>query len=211
MDLVQELPFNTALVSVPLPGSVIAASILHSRHYVTANPTAAAENPTNLPGGYLQTDDKIVFNSQTNDVTHIAGELFIADKLYLCAVPYYHLIEGLDDIKPLYEYAQQQIQLKNSFFLINQELAQETKQIIINYYSKFILFNILTKVSFEDIDVDHSGSISKEELLLLADKYHMREVGELLVDALMSAADINGDGSIDKNDIQLLAKSMVQL
>lgn len=209
MDLVQELPFHTGLVSVPLPGSVIAESVLFSRQYVTTHPTAAAEaNPTNLPGGYLQTDDKIKFSSTSNEITHIANEVINNDKLYQCAVPYYHLIEGLDDIKPLHKYAQEQIKLKNPFFLINQEIMQETKQIIINYYSKYILFDILTKIPFDEIDRDRSGSISKDELLLLAESFHMREVGELLVDALMSAADSDGSGSINKQEIQQLAESI---
>lgn len=207
--MVQELPFNTALVVVPLPGSVIAQSIAHSRNYVFANPTAAAaENPTNLPGGYLQTDDKIQYDAATNTVTHIAGAPLIPDKLYQCAVPYYPLIQGLDNITPLHEYAVQQIQLKNSSFLITEESTQESKQIIMNYYSKYILFNLLTQTSFDEIDIDHSGTITKEELLIYADKYHMREVGELMVDALMNAADADGSGCISKKEIQLLAKSI---
>ena len=159
-DLQFELPFDNPLVAIPLPGSVIDDCITSSRQFAWKDEAAALKIEKNCPGGYLQADDSITWDSKTNKVISIHDQPLDPNKLYYTVVNYCTAFEGLDKVIPLKEYVQGQVKKANPAFNIDKEKAQEQKHIIIQHFAKFILFSILTKQTFEEFDKDNSGTYS---------------------------------------------------
>lgn len=91
-----EIPFPTEMIVAKLSGQCISDAISYTRAF-------ALQNPPVEKGGYLQTDDRIVWDAATNTVTHIAGEPIDLTRIYGVAMNRMNM-QGLDDIKPLVVY-----------------------------------------------------------------------------------------------------------
>ena len=74
-DLKAEMPFSTLIVVLNLPGQVCADMISHTRAYALQSPPVAK-------GGYIQTDDGVVWDRESNKVLQINGMPLQVDRIY---------------------------------------------------------------------------------------------------------------------------------
>jgi hypothetical protein len=175
-------------------------------------------------GGYLQADDGITWDAATNTVTAISGRPWPpqpvpqpvqvegsapaepaqpAEPLYSLAISL-AVLQGLDDNKPI-------VELVKSFpagrLASLGEGAADLNNTIVSYFAKFILYDIIMRHNFDEIDADHDGFISREELTAAAQREHAG-ISALLVDKLFNIADEDGSGSISRNECLKVSQSM---
>lgn len=195
-DLMTELPFQIKLVVVQLPGKVIVNAISFSR-------VNASKEPPVEYGGYLQCDEGIVWNAETNTVTAIKGQPIQAEQLYSVALPF-AILQGLDNNQPIVEFVKS---YPPDRLEVLSEGAIDLNNLIISYFAKFILYDIIMHHNFDDIDANHDGKISKEELKAVAEREHPG-ISALLVEKLFKIADEDDSGFIDREEILKLSTSL---
>ncbi len=59
----------------------------------------------------------------------------------------------------------------------------------------------MSAAGFDEIDADKSGTISKVELETALQKHYGYDLGKLVIDNLMSVANLNGDELIDRTEL----------
>ena len=90
-DLAGELPYETEIVSVLMPGAVLEAAIAWSRNGV---------NDAEPSGAFLQCDNGLCCKQRGKDrwvIESVRGEVFNPSRAYLVALPY-HTLHGLDKV-----------------------------------------------------------------------------------------------------------------
>jgi len=116
-DLTRELPYDTPIVVVPLPGRVleeaIHASRTHARASTSGNAADAAESgASDERAAFLQLDNELIVWAETDPSTRqkrwrvrsVHGEPFDPDRTYRVAC-LYHALLGLDAIAPLMDWS----------------------------------------------------------------------------------------------------------
>jgi len=191
-NLKQEIPFDTIIVNIELPGSVITNMIEYTRAF-------ALQEPPVEKGGYLQTDDDIIWNSKKNKVIEINRNPVKPDQLYSVSINQM-ILEGLDNIEPIVNYIK-----TNPKAYKTAESGTGLKEIIVSHFSKLLLLELLRESGdFNSVlDRDGDGKLNKEEVIEI-----MKSTGSkssMLVDNLFNICDTNSDGFIDKDEINQLA------
>ncbi|KAI9309931.1 Metallo-dependent phosphatase-like protein [Obelidium mucronatum] len=200
-DLVGEMPFNSEIGQYQLPGRVINDVLSFSR-------AAALENPPVEKGGYMQSCDAIVWDPIENQVVSINGEPLEMNRLYNTAVSY-QTVAGLDNIEPLLTYLGVDPDTSNSTG--NQEYDFiGAKELIVSYFCLAIWQDMLLSVSFETMDQDKGGNLSKEEVYAAFERHYEGDfkLSRVVVDNLFAMVDLNEDGEISLTEFQRLKDCM---
>lgn len=153
-------------------------------------------------GGYLQTDDKLQWDAETNVVTAINGQPIVEEQLYSLGIGF-AILQGLDNNEPIVEFVKT---IPADTLASLQEGSTDLNNLIIAHFAKVILYDIIMNHHFDDMDADKDGNISKEELSLVA-QASQPGVGSLLVDKLFNIADEDGSGFISRDEMRRLVLS----
>ena len=151
-------------------------------------------------GGYLQTDEKIKWDVETNVVTEINGQPVVDEQLYLLGIPF-AVLQGLDNNAPIVEFAKT---LSADTLASLGEGASDLNNMIVSHFAKFILYDIIMNHNFEEIDANKDGTVTKDELAVIAQASHPG-IGSLLVEILFKIADEDGSGLITKDEMLRVA------
>lgn len=199
-DLVAEIVFDTFIIEIELPGSVIDEMVRYTRGF-------ALQRPPQETGGYLQTDDSVTWDSVANRVTHIAGTPLDPARVYRVAVTY-AMLTGMDNIIPLMSY-KASLPATDRLRVVDDEAGVEAKQLLVRYFARNMLVSLFSGLDLEDLDAtkgeDGDGSnlrISKLQLQELAVAKFGDEVkSSLVINNLFAIADADQSGFIDKREL----------
>ncbi|KAI8617574.1 Metallo-dependent phosphatase-like protein [Chytriomyces sp. MP71] len=190
LDLQTEMPFANEIITLELPGHVIADMVKFSR-------APALQNPPVEKGGYLLVCDQVTWDSASNQVLDIAGKPLGKDRMYkvtTCQL----LTTGLDDIKPLLEYLG---------FKGKQDASKHVdligaKEIIVAHFAEAIWFDFLVGERFEDLDRHHEGFVTKEELLAEMTEHFEGDnsLSQAVFENVSAVADVDGTGKITRDE-----------
>ncbi|KAJ3070623.1 hypothetical protein HDU98_006352, partial [Podochytrium sp. JEL0797] len=202
MDLEAEMPFPSEMSLHKLPGRVINAILAFSR-------APALQTPPIEKGGYMQSCDAIKWDPVSNRVISIHGEPLDPERLYATAISY-QTVAGLDNIEPLLEHLG-----IDPNYPLSANGSQEydfigAKELIVSRFCLSIWHDMLLSESFDGIDSDRSGAISKDEIYAAFCKHYQGDeaLSQVVVDNLFSMADASGDGMISRDEflsLQLFA------
>jgi 5'-nucleotidase len=193
-DLKNEIPFSTDMTVCSIPGSVLEAMIQNSRKGSYHNPPIAS-------GGYLHTcrNVEILENSgdETLRIESIAGVPFERNTSYLTALPM-QFFDGIDNHVPLLEWV---VACDKPPFS-SDEATVPAKMVLVQVFAATMW---LQMGSFEEIDVNHDGVISRDEVRarLLSVCGHSEHVADLIVDNVFSICDLDDDGSISRTEMMI--------
>jgi Ca2+-binding EF-hand superfamily protein len=81
------------------------------------------------------------------------------------------------------------------------DAAIPAKIVLVQIFSALIWMHL---GSFEDIDSDHDGVLSRAEVKARAAQIYGPQVADLVVDNIMSVADMNGDGYISPLEMMIV-------
>ncbi|NER19429.1 MAG: bifunctional metallophosphatase/5'-nucleotidase [Symploca sp. SIO1C2] len=207
-DLLEELPFDTEIALIQVPGSVLQKAITESR----STPEQEAPN-------FLHADlDVVIEDYPSLKITSINHAPFDPQKLYNVGI-YQFLLTGMNEIKSLLYYVnanggapplEQCLPAKN---LIMESCMKDAWRVIVNYdewdsnddgqISKEELGKALKK-SFAFLDKNQDGQISPEELQsALAQRTGRNNKG--LVSMMFETLDADGDGMVSMDELASLA------
>lgn len=205
--LKSEIPFETSIITVNLPGHVINDMIAFSR--------APALEPVPVEkGGYIQTDDSVWWDKRKNQLLKLNNKELKPERMYFCAINE-GMLAGLDNIAPLLQWKADNIHLYPCL-LKTAEAGVGAKQLIVSHFSRLLLLSILQVHNFSDIDTDNDDRITKTELTnfiqsnVTASKSTEidssaasgnSKMTSMLIDNLFMIADANNDGYITKSEI----------
>ncbi|KAL7571301.1 hypothetical protein ACA910_008953 [Epithemia clementina (nom. ined.)] len=240
-DLKAELPFSTEMAAAHIPGHVLQAMLVHSRQ-------GALQTPPVERGGYLHTCTNICYNHRTQTIERIGSEPFDPTQEYWVTFPA-NFLQGIDNHVPLLEWAAQQQERKpllpqpqegtidagerivaspSSPPILSNEAARPCKLVIVEVFSALIWLQL---GSFEDLDVDRDGHVTRAEVkkrlaqvLAPPPKDKMKDVPnssneneqknddqddddgivDLVVDNIMSVADLDGNGRISPLELMVV-------
>lgn len=191
--LKSEIPFDTCITVVPLPGSVIAGMVEFTRAFSLLSPPVEK-------GAYLQTDDRVGWDRDTNKVTEVCGLPLIPEKIYRVGCNH-GMLQGLDNVVPLTEYMAKcppDHEIHKS-----PEGSHNAKEVIVSHFSQLLLFDMVSKAGgFESIDANSDDVITKEELAsAMAMSGHGNGATKILIDNLFACVDADGNGLISKSEV----------
>lgn len=192
-DLKSEIPFDSKVTVVPLPGRVINEVVAFTRQF-------ALQDPPVEKGMYAQLDDGMTWSKETNAVLTIAGAPLEPEKIYRCAVLYLVAMKGIDGVEPLADWVKENAE-GNPEVQTDEEAAPGAKEVLVEHFSRAVWWNVVKAAGFDEIDRDSSGTITREELSKALEEYYGHDMGHLVLDNLMSVADANGDGVIDRMEL----------
>jgi hypothetical protein len=179
-DLKKEIPFDTEMVVVSLPGSVVVEAVKASR-------SRARKDPPEDWGGYMQLDDGFKWDAETNSVTNINNMPIDTCKLYQVGVILLSL-NGMNRNQPLIDWAN-----ANAGKIPPEEAARHAKDLIVERCS----MEIITRLGdFQELDIDGDGQLSMNEIKNAMSKFLKREVTEMEVVNFMDAIDKDKSGSL---------------
>ena len=178
-DLKAEIAFSTNLVAVKLPGKVIEKMITESRDGIRQDPPVAR-------GGYLHHCDKVDYDNESCKIISIRGVAFDPDALYLTALPA-QFFEGIDNHVPLLEWAQ------HNNVQVDDECGKPAKLAMVEMFAALMWLQL---GSFDDIDTDGDGVLTHEEVKSRAAEVFGQDIADLVMESVMSVADLSGDGTI---------------
>lgn len=144
-----EIPFPAEMCVVSMPGAVLQAAVAWGRRLAVQDPPVSS-------GGFLQADDRLVFDDRTRMITHVAGAPFDPARLYKVAAMYF-LFHGIDNIVPFVQWrADNPASVPSS-----PEAARPAKLVLVEYFAAALL---LQMGSFLQLDANCDGRISAAEL-----------------------------------------------
>jgi hypothetical protein len=132
----------------------------------------------------------------------LKGQPFDPDELYLTALPG-KFFKGMDNHAPLLEWA------KENNILVDEDNGRMAKELIVELFSALLW---LEMGSFETIDKDGDGVLTREEVRQRSAEVFGEEVADLVVDSVFSVADLNHKGFITPIDmmvVQFVASDML--
>jgi len=217
-DLYKELPWETEMAIVDLPGSVLEAAVRFSR-------SKEGEKP-----GFLHFDSGTLIDEQHN-VVSINGEALQLNKVYKVAV-LVHLLNGMDNVQPLADHVR-----VSGMMVPSDEACKPAKVAILTLIFKTAWRNIYKMLQLplrtKDQTLEAWRFQIKEQLrkegMLEKDcnismerlRTELRKDFELeeqisgmtgladrempFVDAMLKALDANGDGEISIEELEILA------
>jgi Ca2+-binding EF-hand superfamily protein len=170
-------------VVVEIPGRVLSDTIAYGRQ----------ENFGT--GGYIHHCDSIEWDFEKNCIHTIQGKSMVPDQMYLTALPG-KAFSGMDNLVPLLEWAKTQTSLA-----CHDEAGRPAKMLIVELFSALLW---LEMGSFEDIDADGDGILTRAEVKQQAAKVFGEEVADLIVESIMNVADLNHTGTISALDMMVV-------
>jgi Ca2+-binding EF-hand superfamily protein len=191
-DLKSEMPFDSVVADIPLPGRIINETVRFTRQF-------ALQDPPVEKGSYMQLDDNMKWDEATNTVTHIGGQPFDPDKIYECVVLWGVAMEGIDRVTPLHDYCKEH--LADSLFPHDADVGRPAKQVLVDYFGRAVWWHVIESVGFSGIDQDGDGRISEQELADTIHKELKGDLGDLVIKNILSMADLDGDGFICKQEL----------
>jgi len=194
-NLKTEMPFDSVVVDVPLPGKVINETVSFCRQF------ALLEQPVEK-GSYMQLDDGMVWDPESNTVTHIGREPLDPDRIYDCVVLWQVAMEGIDKVTPLFEYCKEHF--SDSKFPHDADVGRPAKQVLVDYFGRSIWWHVIEAAGgFSGLDVDGDGKITEQELSVAVHKCPSLEgdLGDLVIKNVMAMADLDHDGTICKSEL----------
>mmetsp|Transcript_27926 Transcript_27926/g.46196 ORF Transcript_27926/g.46196 Transcript_27926/m.46196 type:complete len:325 (+) Transcript_27926:3-977(+) len=187
-DLKAEIPFQVGITAVSLPGQVLEDVINHSRRQ-------ARQSPPVTSGGYIQTCDNIEFDEEQQKIISIQGEPFDPERHYLTSFPT-NWFAGMDGHTPLLEWAK-----GTPFEHAKESSSRQVKEVIVELFAALLWLEI---GSFDELDTDGDGFLSREEIREASLKIFGDDVADLVVDNVFSVADCDGDGKISIVDMMVV-------
>lgn len=184
-DLKAELVYSTKMVVANLPGKVLQETLQYSRRFAKEGIAF---------GGYLHTSRTTILSEDDDDTTikSIMGEPFDPERNYLTAFPYV-LLEGLDDQKPLLEWAATP---EAQPYLPSHHTAIPAKIVLVECMAA--LFWLQYTRSFQDM-AQEDGKIGPDDVRQkMRDLYGNQNdvAADLMADSVFLLADRDGDGTI---------------
>jgi 2',3'-cyclic-nucleotide 2'-phosphodiesterase (5'-nucleotidase family) len=186
-DLKAEIPFPTGMVACYMPGRVLEATIRNSRQ-------GARQQPPVAKGGYLHACNNIHYNDEKECIERIGKAPFHPDQAYLTTLPL-KFFSGIDNHEPLLTWA------KETGVEVTLDAAIPAKIVLVQIFSALIWMHL---GSFEEIDSDNDGVLSRAEVKARAAQIYGPQVADLVVDNIMSVADMNGDGFISPLEMMIV-------
>eukprot|EP00756_Hemistasia_phaeocysticola_P051141 Hpha_TRINITY_DN26323_c0_g1::TRINITY_DN26323_c0_g1_i1::g.9415::m.9415 len=194
LDVQQELPFPTKLVTVQMTGSQIREAVRYSRR---GDPARGEPNPR----GYLQHD--VGVRCDADDlVVAIGGEPLEARREYSIALPR-NLLAGFCGIEPLVSWA-----ANNSDRLPHGETFQPALSVVLRRYARYLWKRVVGGRNFSDFDKNNDGLIDSQELQMALATHLGEEPSQALVDAVISAIDVNNDFSVTPAEFEQALSSV---
>jgi hypothetical protein len=209
-DLFNELPFDNKLWFTDVPGHIIAESITATREAPKPNPS------------FIQLDLDCIVEIQDGKhvLTQVNGKPFQRNKTYrVCSL--LDIFAGLGDIEPLVSWISDNVQE-----IPSEEACDPYRDVVISTCMKEAWRSI---VGFHAFDKDGDGDISREELVAGIENFiseidrnddgniDQAELEELLAEGkgdfggselvakMISTLDVDGNGSINKDELFALA------
>lgn len=206
--LLEELPYDTKIAVIDIPGRVLQAAIAHTR----SNPNV--ETPS-----YLHTDlDTIVEAYPSLEIVSINGVPFEPTKTYKLGI-YQSLLAGLDEITPLLDYIQtlggpppedRCIPAKN---LVLEACMKDVWRALVDYdrwdadgdrHISQLELETAVKDTFARLDLDGDGQISKAELTeALSQKLGITSANSIAM--VFDALDRDRNGLVSTQELASLA------
>jgi 2',3'-cyclic-nucleotide 2'-phosphodiesterase (5'-nucleotidase family) len=186
-DLKAEIPFPAEMVACDIPGRVLEATIRHSRQGARLTPQVSS-------GGYLHTCNNLEYNDEKQCIETIRKAPFNPDQVYLTTLPL-QFFDGIDNHEPLLEWA------KQTGIGLTLESAIPAKMVLVEIFSALIWMHL---GSFEEIDRNHDGLLTRDEVRARAIIIYGTEVADLVVDNIMAVADMDGDGTITPLEMMIV-------
>lgn len=180
-DVEAEVPFDNEVVVVSFTGRVVRDVVRVSRSH------APLES-----GSFLQVDDRVVIDPQTNEVTHIAGAPIDLDREYKVAIVR-ELLLGLDHVEPLTKWAKE-----NPALVPPMGSGREPKMVLVQSFAVGIWHEL---GGFEAVDTNHDRRITAEEVAAAVARVHPSQApSTVLADLIMRAIDKNADYVVSPDD-----------
>lgn len=207
-DLLEELPFDTEIATLQVPGQILQDAIYSTR----STPDREAPN-------FLHADfDVIIEDYPSLKIVSINHAAFDPEKIYNLGI-YQFLLTGLNEIKPLLDYVnsygsvpslEECLPAKN---LILEVCMKNAWRSLVNFQewdsdgdgniSKMELEQAVNK-AFKFLDTNQDGYISPQELqAALAEKTANADCG--LINMMFSTLDTNNDGMVSMEELASLA------
>lgn len=112
---------------------------------------------------------------------------------------HYLLYVGVDSIVPVVDYIRSHV---NDFdFERLDELAIETKHILVGYFAKVALHDILTLFHFDVLDRDGDGLVTRDDLLVAAKAKNHGDASDLIVNNIFNIADRHHEAKLTKLEL----------
>jgi 2',3'-cyclic-nucleotide 2'-phosphodiesterase (5'-nucleotidase family) len=184
-DLEAEVPFDNEMVVVPMRGRVVADSVAASRAH------APAES-----GGFLQVDDGMTVDA-AHRVTHIAHAPLDPERVYRVAVMR-NLLTGMDHIEPLAAFGREHPDLVPA-----PGSGRGVKLVLVDAFSKELWRQL---GSFESIDANRDGVVSRGELADAVQRVTGAEASPVTVDLVMRSLDTDHDRVITREEADRVNK-----
>jgi 2',3'-cyclic-nucleotide 2'-phosphodiesterase (5'-nucleotidase family)/Ca2+-binding EF-hand superfamily protein len=186
-DLKAEIPFPTQMVACFMPGRVLEATIRSSRQ-------GSRQNPPVSKGGYLHACNNIQYNDETQCIEMIGKAPFHPENDYLTTLPL-EFFRGIDNHEPLLKWAKETG--------VDPTLDSEipAKIVLVEIFSAMVWMHL---GSFEEIDRDSDGVLTRDEVKARTAHIYGTEVTDLVVDNIMAVADMNGDGIITPLEMMIV-------
>lgn len=204
-NLLEELPFDTEIAVIQVPGQVLQDAISFTR-----------STPEKETSGYLHVDFDTVIEDYPNlKILKINNKPFDSEHIYKVGI-YQLLLTGLDEVKPLLDYVnargkvpslEQCIPGKN---LIVEACMKDRWRALVNFWTldnreiSPTELEAAIKKAFEFLDSNQDGYISPEELrAALIEK--TGNPHNCLIDMMFQSLDINDDGFVSMDELASLA------
>lgn len=183
------------MVACYMRGRVLEATIRHSRQ-------GARQTPPVSTGGYLHTCNNNQYNDEKQCIETIRKAPFNPDESYLTALPM-HFFSGIDNHELLLEWAGE----SGVHLTLDSEIP--AKMVLVEICSAMVWMHL---GSFENVDSEHDGVLTRDEVKARGAKMYGTEVADLVVDNIIAVADMNGDGTMTPLEmmvVQLVATDII--
>ncbi|KAJ3080451.1 hypothetical protein HDU99_008337 [Rhizoclosmatium hyalinum] len=185
LDLEQEVPFDCGMMTMHLPGQVLQDMIIYSRR-------TAHQEGVKKSGNYFQTCDAIITDPNTDVITSILDAPLDPKRMYEVAI-LHEVVAGLGNIEPLVTYAKSQ----NLDYTYGEFVG--LKEVLISHFCLGIWHDMLFAESFDQLDKNGDGVVSKDELkAALAAKGH--GLSDQIIDNVFSIADPDGSAVLSRSE-----------
>jgi len=180
-DLKREIPFETEMAVLSMPGSVIAEAVRFSRQYAqkadnTLHDRKGSVRPVQAKSMFLQTDSGVKVSGDpltSGAVTHIKHVPLQPERHYRVGIPYTTL-QGMDRILPIIEWVE-----NNPSVVPPEDCGRPAKALLVDQYSKQMwnrIFSSSYNSHVSDIQIK-DGKLTKNELSLAIQRQMQFDAG----------------------------------